>query len=62
MAGLVKAIQTPLGVVLMLVVAAVLSGLTIASIISGELTAAVVSAAGFLVIIFIVAMVNYIGK
>ena len=54
-------IKTPLGSVLMLVVTLVLAGLTVASAISGELTAAAVSAAGLLVVVFIIAMVNYIG-
>lgn len=63
MAGtIVDIIKTPIGIVLLLVVTLVLAGLTIASAISGELTAAAVSAAGFIVIIFIIAMVNFIGR
>jgi hypothetical protein len=62
MSSIVDAIKTPLGAVLMLVVTIVLAGLTIAATISGELTAAAVSAAGLLVIVFIIAMLNLVGK
>lgn len=46
----------------MLVVTLVLAGLTITAAVSGELTAAAVSAAGLLVVVFIIAMINYVGK
>ena len=59
---IISMIKTPLGAVLMLVVTLVMAGLTIAAAISGELTAAAVAAAGLLVVIFIIAMINYIGK
>lgn len=59
---IISMIKTPLGAVLMLVVTLVLAGLTIASAISGELTAAAVSAAGLLVVVFIIAMINYVGR
>jgi hypothetical protein len=62
MASIMKSIKTPLGAVLMLIVTLVLSGIAIASAISGELTAAVVSAAGLIVIVIMVAMVNLVGK
>lgn len=62
MVDIIGMIRTPLGSVLMLVVTLVLAGLTVAAAISGELTAAAVSAAGLLVVVFIIAMVNYIGK
>lgn len=55
-------IKTPLGAVLMLVVTLILAGLTIASAVSGELTAAAVSAAGLIVIVLILAMINITGK
>jgi len=55
-------IKTPLGAVLMLVVTLVLAGLTVAAAVSGELTAAAVSAAGLLVVVFIIAMINYVGR
>jgi hypothetical protein len=61
-ASLVNAIKTPLGVVLMLVICIVMAGLSIASAISGQLTAAAVSAAGLLVVVLLVAMLNAIGK
>lgn len=60
--SIIDMIKTPLGAVLMLVVTLVLAGLTIASAVSGELTAAAVSAAGLLVVVFIIAMINYVGK
>ena len=60
--GVVNAIKTPLGAVLMLVITLVLAGLTVAAAISGELTAAAVSAAGLLVVVLIIAMINLIGK
>ena len=62
MVDVVGMIKTPIGAVLMLVVTLVLATLTIASAISGELTAAAVSAAGLLVVVFIIAMINYVGK
>lgn len=60
--GIMNAIKTPLGAVLMLVIVMILAGLTIASAVSGELTAAAVSAAGLVVIVLIIAMVNAVGK
>lgn len=51
-------INTPLGAVLMLVITLVLAGLTVAAAISGALTAAAVSAAGLVVIVLIMAMIN----
>ena len=62
MVDIIAMIKTPLGAVLMLVVTLVLAGLTIAAAVSGELTAAAVSAAGLLVVVFIIAMINYVGK
>ena len=62
MSSIIDAIKTPLGAVLMLVVTIVLAGLTIAATVSGELTAAAVSAAGLLVVVFIIAMLNLVGK
>lgn len=62
MADMVDMIKTPLGAILLLVIALVFAGLSIASAISGELTAAAVSAAGLFVVIFIIAMVKYVGK
>lgn len=62
MTDIISMIKTPLGAVLMLVVTLVLAGLTIAAAVSGELTAAAVSAAGLLVVVFIIAMINYVGK
>jgi hypothetical protein len=55
-------IRTPLGAVLMLVITLILSGLSIASTVSGDLTAAATSAAGLIVIVLIVAMINLVGK
>ena len=60
--GIVEMVRTPLGAVLILVITLILSGLSIASTVSGELTAAAVSAAGLVVIILIIAMINIIGK
>lgn len=60
--GLMDALRTPLGAVLMLVVTLIFATLTVASAISGELTAAAVGAAGLLVIVIILGMVNMIGK
>jgi hypothetical protein len=60
--GIVSIIKTPLGAVLMLVITLILAGLSIASAISGSLTAAAVSAAGLVVIVLILAMINLIGK
>ena len=62
MVDIIGMIKTPLGAVLMLIVTLVLAGLTVAAAVSGELTAAAVSAAGLLVVVFIIAMVNYVGK
>ena len=62
MVDIIGLIKTPIGAVLMLVVTVVLAGLTVAAAISGELTAAAVSAAGLLVVIFIIAMVDFVGK
>lgn len=62
MVDIIGMIKTPLGAVLMLVVTLVLAGLTVAAAVSGELTAAAVSAAGLLVVVFIISMVNYIGS
>jgi len=62
MVDIINMIKTPLGAVLMLVVTLVLAGLTVAAAVSGELTAAAVSAAGLLVVVFIIAMINYVGK
>jgi len=60
--SIVSIIKTPLGAVLMLVITLILAGLSIASAISGSLTAAAVSAAGLVVIVLILAMINLIGK
>ena len=60
--GIVGVIRTPLGAVLMLVVTLILAGLSIASAISGDLTAAAVSAAGLIVIVLIIALINLVGK
>lgn len=60
--GIIDAIKSPLGTVLALVVVLVLATLSVASAISGELTAAAVSAAGFIVIVLILFMVNQVGK
>ena len=60
--GIVALIKTPLGAVLMLVITLILAGLSIASTISGDLTAAATSAAGLVVIVLIIAMINLIGK
>ncbi len=58
MGGVFQYIRTPLGAILMLVVALVCAGIAAAAAISGALTAAAVSAAGFLSIVFILAMVK----
>jgi len=60
--GIIDVIKTPLGAVLMVVIVLILAGLTIASAVSGELTAAAVSAAGLIVIVVIIAMINMVGK
>ena len=60
--GIISIIKTPLGAVLMLVITLILAGLTIASSVSGDLTAAAVSAAGLVVIVLIIAMINLVGK
>lgn len=60
--GVLSAIKTPLGAVLMLVITLILASLTIAASISGELTAAAVSAVGLVVIVLIIAMINMVGK
>lgn len=58
----IDAIKTPLGAVMMVVITLILAGLTIASAVSGELTAAAVSAAGLIVVVLIIAMINAVGK
>jgi len=60
--SILSAIKTPLGAVLMLVITLILAGLSIASSVSGDLTAAAVSAAGLVVIVLIIAMINMVGK
>ena len=60
--GIVEMVRTPLGAVLILVITLILAGLSIASAISGELTAAATSAAGLVVIVLIIAMINILGK
>jgi len=60
--SIISIIRTPLGAVLMLVITLILAGLSIASTISGDLTAAATSAAGLVVIVLILAMINLIGK
>lgn len=60
--GIIGIIRTPLGAVLMLVVTLILAGLSIAAAISGELTAAAVSAAGLVVIVLLLTMINLVGK
>jgi len=60
--GIMGVLKTPLGAVLMIVVTLILAGLSIASAVSGELTAAAVSAAGLIVIVLILAMINLVGK
>lgn len=60
--GIVSAIKTPLGALVILIITLVLAGLSIAASISGDLTAAAISAAGFVVIILILAMINALGK
>lgn len=55
-------IRTPLGIIVLFIIMLVLSGLTIASSISGELTAAAVGAAGLLVVIVLLVVVNALGK
>ena len=62
MVDILGLIKTPIGAILMLVITVVLASLTVASAISGELTAAAVGAAGLLVIVFIIAMVSFIGS
>jgi len=59
--GLLDAVKTPIGAVLMLVVAVALAAVTIAASISGALTAAAVGAAGLLTIVFILAMIRLAG-
>jgi len=61
-AGIIEYVRAPLGAVLILVITLILAGLSIASAVSGELTAAAVSAAGLVVIVLILAMINMIGK
>ena len=60
--GIIGVLKTPLGAVLMVVVTLILAGLSIASAVSGELTAAAVSAAGLIVVVLIIAMINAVGK
>jgi len=55
-------IKTPLGIVVLLVILLVLSGLAIASAISGELTAAAVSSAGLLTVIVLLVAIRILGK
>jgi len=59
--GIIDAIKTPLGAVLALIITGALAALTIAVSISGALTAAMVSAAGLLVIVFILFFVRLAG-
>lgn len=60
--GIMAAIRTPLGAVLMLVITMILASLSIASAISGELTAAAVAGAGLVVIVIILGLINMVGK
>lgn len=60
--GIMSIIRTPLGIIVLFIIMLVLSGLTIASSISGELTAAAVGAAGLLVVIVLLVVVNALGK
>lgn len=58
--GLLSAVRTPIGAVLMLVVAVILAGIAAVTAISGQLTAAAVSAAGFVVVVFLLALINLV--
>ena len=60
--GVIDMVKTPLGAVMVLVITLIFAGLSIASAISGELTAAATSAAGLVVIVLIIAMINILGK
>jgi len=60
--SIMSIIRTPLGIIVLFIIMLVLSGLTIASSISGELTAAAVGAAGLLVVIVLLVVVNVLGK
>ena len=60
--GIMSAIRTPLGAVLMLVICLILATLSVASAISGELTAAAVAGAGLIVIVIIIGLINMVGK
>jgi len=59
--GLLDSIKTPLGAVLALIITGALAALTIAASVSGALTAAMVSAAGLMVIVFIIFFVKLAG-
>jgi hypothetical protein len=59
--GLLDAVKTPIGAVLLLVVAVALAAVTVAASISGALTAAAVGAAGLLTIVFILALIRLAG-
>jgi len=58
--GIVDFIKKPIGVVLMLVVVLILAGITAVSTISGQLTAAVVSAAGLIVLVLILFIIELV--
>ena len=58
--GIVDFIKKPIGVVLMLVVVLILAGITAVSAISGQLTAAVVSAAGLIVLVLILFIIELV--
>ena len=60
--SIISTIKSPLAILVLFIVAVVFAGLTVAASISGALTAAAVSAAGFFVIILILAALNTIGK
>jgi len=58
--SIVAFIKKPIGVVLMLVVVLILAGITAVSTISGQLTAAVVSAAGLIVLVLILFIIELV--
>ena len=58
--GIVDFIKKPIGVVLMLVVVLILAGITAVSTISGQLTAAAVSAAGLIVLVLILFIIEMV--
>lgn len=60
--SIIAIIRTPLGAVLMVIITLVLAGLSVASAVSNDLTAAAASAAGLIVIVLILAMINLVGK